>query len=41
MAFEHHSGYPVASVYIIPVLLYGVETWTVTLAMQKKLNAFD
>jgi len=27
--------------HIIPVLFYGVETWTVILAMQKKLNISD
>lgn len=29
------------NVYIIPVLLYGADTWTVTAALHRKLDAFD
>ena len=29
------------SVYIVPVLLYGAETWTMTKRMTAKLDAFD
>ena len=27
--------------YILPVLLYGCETWTVTRTLEKRLDAFD
>ena len=27
--------------YILPVLLYGAETWTITGTVEKKVNAFD
>src|SRR6218665_2472602 len=29
------------SVYILPVFLYGTETWTLTKAMAAKVDAFD
>jgi len=29
------------STYILPVLLYGCETWTVTKTLEKRLDAFD
>jgi len=27
--------------YILPVLLYGCETWTITKTLAKRLDAFD
>ena len=29
------------TVYVLPVLLYGAETWTMTKAMNSRLDAFD
>ena len=29
------------NVYVLPVLLYGAETWTMTEALKNKLNALD
>ena len=28
-------------IYILPVLLYGCETWTITKTISKRLDAFD
>ena len=28
-------------IYILPIFLYGVETWTMTKAMSAKVDAFD
>jgi len=28
-------------VYILPVFLYGAETWSITKAIEKRIDAFD
>ena len=32
---------PVSSAYILPVLLYGAETWTLTTVLSKQIDSFD
>jgi len=29
------------NVYILPVLLYGAETWSITKAIEKRIDTFD
>ena len=29
------------NVYILPVFLYGAETWSITKAIEKRIDAFD
>ena len=36
--YKIFCGFPV---YILPVLLYGCETWTITRTLEKRLDAFD